>query len=364
MPFSEKARATLAALKEPRDNFRETVMLSIEEIQGFLATHRDPGEDRTERVTRELGNFAAGRIDAERFASVLQEEQALDREVRHELDLALDTLTRLHERGDDLFMAQVAPGGDLRDTVARALSEVGRAFAAARLVSAVQKGRDPEDHDASQKGFPFRRWSRDERSVSPPLVVQLSGEDLLADGLAEFLDGSLKLALVIEGKAPPAALAGLIRPGVWVEQVDEPSAAADFAASDAAGALGVMSEGAAFFRYDPSAGRTLAECLTVESLPEGDPRARIGAVSVAQQTRDLDLLRSLAEAASAAPVKPGGDGPAASEASAPAGGEGAPATSSDQPPAPPAAGQPAAPGSDPVGALAGWLLQNSDLSGA
>lgn len=185
MPSDEMARRAVEALAGPRMRFEEMLTVSIEEIRGFLGSHRTPDEDRGDRVAHELGVFAEGRIDMERFAALLQDAESLDREVRHELEVALETLTRLRQRGDDLFLARVAPGGDLRDTVARALSEVGSAFAAGRLVEAARAGGGEEELDASQKGFPFRQWSRDERGVAPPLVVQVEGADLLAGGLEE-----------------------------------------------------------------------------------------------------------------------------------------------------------------------------------
>ena len=58
MPSDEKSQGALEALAGPRGRFDETLTLSIEEIQGFLSTHRDPDEDRTDRVAHELGAFA------------------------------------------------------------------------------------------------------------------------------------------------------------------------------------------------------------------------------------------------------------------------------------------------------------------
>jgi hypothetical protein len=359
MPSEALAQGALAVLDGPRARFDETLTLSIEEIQGFLNTHRDPEQDQTGRVAQELGTFAAGRIDVDRFAALLQETQSLDREVRHELEVALETLTRLKSRGEDLYVARVAPGGDLRDTVAKALSEVGRAFAAARLVEAARDGASTDAHDASQKGFPFRKWSRDERGVAPPLIVQVAGEDLVAGGLAEFLDGSVKLALVVDGKAPAASLAGLLASGLWVEQVDAPDKLTDFAAAEVPGVAAVVPDGCALFRFDGSGAPGGA--LEVSFLPEDAPKVRVGSISAAQQARDLDHLRAMSESAvgrkEATPAGPEA-GPATT--GAPVSGEGAAVGTPQVAPA----AQPAVPASDPAGALAGWLLQNADLSGS
>jgi hypothetical protein len=354
MPSDELARGALEILAGPRARFEETLTLSIEEIRGFLRSHRDPDEDQGERVAHELGAFAQGRIDMDRFAALLQDSQSLDREVKHELEVALETLTRLRDRGDDLFLARVAPGGDLRDTVARALSEVGSALAAARLVEAAQSGGGQEERDASQKGFPFRRWSRDERGVAPPLVVQVEGGDLVAGGLDEFLDGSVKLVLVVTGKAPAAALAGLIAPGVWVEQTDSADKLADFAGGDVPGIAAVVPEGCAVFRFRGDL--TDGDRLEVESVPEGAPRARIGSISAAQQVRALALLEALASGFGGSAGDSAGTEVGLAEVAAPPAGSGVSET-------PPPVAQPLTPAADPAGALAGWLLQNADLSG-
>jgi hypothetical protein len=352
MPSDEKVSAALSALKAPRARFDEALMLSIEEIQGFLATHRDPEEDRASRVAHELGTFAAGRIDVDRFAALLQDSQSLDREVRHELDLALDTLTGLRKRGEGLFRTRVAPGGDLRDTVAQALAEIGRAFAAARLVESARAGDPGEAHDASQKGFPFRRWSTEERSLGPPLVVEVEGKDLLAGGLSEFLDGTTKLVLVVEGQAPPAALAGLIAPDVWVEQAEKGEELKGFSEYGGAGIAALVGEDAALFRHDPTGGDGLGARISVLREVEAAPKRRLGSVSARQMSRDLAHLKALRDA--------GGTTPAPAQAGAPAGE--APA-SAERAPAQPAAAAAGQQGADPAGMLAGWLLQNTDLSG-
>ena len=353
MPSDEKAGVVLSILAEPAGRFSEAVMLSIEEIQGFLATHRDPEEDSTTRVQAELGSFAAGRIDTERFAALMQDHQELDHEVRHELEVALETLTRLHERGDKLFGARVAPGGDLRDAVARAYAEIGKAFAAARLVKAAQAGGGEEELDASKKGFPFRNWSADERSLAPPVVVTVHGEDVVAGGLSEFMDGSAKVVLVVDGKAPVAPLAELLFAGRWVEQASEPAELAAFGAFDGSGVAALLPEGAATFRHDPGA----EPALTLGTLPAEAPKARVGVTTGAQQAAALDQLRtwSLAGAPAApapAPLAETGAPDAPADTTAPA-----------APSAPAAAPAPAG-APDPAGQLAGWLLQQAGLSGS
>jgi hypothetical protein len=355
MPSDEKAGAVLSILAEPAGRFSEAVMLSIEDVQGFLATHRDPEEDATTRVQAELGSFAAGRIDTERFAALMQDHQELDHEVRHELEVALETLTRLHERGDKLFGARVAPGGDLRDTVARAYAEIGKAFAAARLVRAAQAGGGEEELDASKKGFPFRNWSAEERAIAPPVVVTVHGEDLEAGGLSEFMDGSAKVVLVVDGSAPVAPLSGLLFADRWVEQTGDPADLSGLAGFDGPGVAAVLPEGAATFRHDPGA----APALTVTALPDEAPRHRVGITTPGRQAADLNHLRNWDEAsASGPPPGPAEGATPASETPAPAAAPAAAAAAPESPATPPA---PAAP--DEAGQLAGWLLQQAGLGG-
>jgi hypothetical protein len=132
-----------------------------------------------------------------------------------------------------------------------------------------------------------------------------------------------------------------------VEQAGEVEALKGFGASAAPGIAAVMSDGAALFRHDPGAGDAVTECLTVESLPESDPRTRIGRVSVAQQRRALNqlkTLRGLAEAPAPQAPAPVVAEPAPAAAAAPA-----------QPVAVPAE-------ADAAGQLAGWLLSQTDLT--
>ena len=81
-------------------------------------------------------------------------------------------------QGDGLFVCDVPPGADLHGAVEAALAEAGRAFGAAAAFQAVKAGDYHADrHSSALRAFPFRRWSRGERLLAPPLVVAVDGAD-------------------------------------------------------------------------------------------------------------------------------------------------------------------------------------------
>jgi hypothetical protein len=198
------------------------------------------------------------------------------------------------------------------------------------MVVLAREGRyRPAEHDQFLESLPFGQWSIDERRLAPPLVVSLAGADLRPSALAEYMDGDMKLVLVVDGPATPAPLIRLITPRTFVAQTAEVDAVERLAAWDGPGVVALMPEGTAMFVHDPSEGEHLAERLSVTSQPDGSGLRRIGPFTVAQQRDELQQLSSLA--AARASTAPAGD-------SAEAGAE------------------------DPVGKLAAWLLTQADDS--
>jgi hypothetical protein len=159
-------------------------------------------------------------------------------------------------------------------------------------------------------------------------VVEARGADLLAAGLAEFLDGHVKLVLVASGDTSPAPLARLIAPGTYVQQAGASPNLAGFVAWEGPGIAALVPEGCGRFVHDPKAGRTASERLRIEHLPD-PPRKGIDGISVTQQADELALLASLSQP-TGIPVR----GAAA-------------------------AAQPAA---DPAEQLSAWLLAHTDLT--
>ncbi len=321
------------------EDFQSALVRAVEDVRGFLASHRAPAGDRSPEVAAQLGAFGAGRIDPGRFASLLAVPETLDAERLHRVEKALSHLEALEARGEELYRTKVPPGGDLRDTVAHALANVGGAYGMIRVVASARDGRsEPLDPADFAHGFPARRWGRSERKMAPPLVVEVKGEDLAVGGLAEFLEGGLEIVLVVDGNTPPAPLARLVAPGVFVVQTTDPAGLGPAMAFDGPVIAAVMPDGAARFTHDPTAGDSYAARLTVDHLPDSDSLAAVGPISVFQQAQDLAHLSALAASggASVASVS-------ASAASAPA------------------AGTAETGASTPADRLAGWLLQQAQL---
>jgi hypothetical protein len=130
---------------------------------------------------------------------------------------------------------------------------------------------DPDQHNHYLSGLPFRKWNRSERRLAPPLVVEVGSEDLLPAGLGEFLDGGVKVVLVVQGPTTPAPLARLITPGTFVMQTAEAGDLERLALSPHPGVALLFDEerdGQARFVHDPDAGATPWQRLDVAHMPE------------------------------------------------------------------------------------------------
>lgn len=292
MPFDDLRKRALEALEDRRESYHSAVATAVDEVRTLLERHRAPGNGRKKgaRAAAELGAFAAGRIDTERFESLFSEQEQMGSDALERIEEALAVLTELAEAGESLHTVKVRPGGDLRDTVREALAHAGRAFGAGRAVENARAGTPAVEY---LEGFGPERWNRAERTVAPPLVVELDGADLRPAGLADYLEGAQVIVLLIRKPAPPAALARLITPGTLVVQgTGDALDALD--GWGGPGIVAVMPEGAAAFRYQPEGdgpGR-----LTVEFAPE-EVSKPVGPLSASRQRADLELLRLLEGAA-------------------------------------------------------------------
>ena len=245
MPSDDRMTLAAQALTPAREAFRSALVATAEDVRGFLASRGGPAGERVERLARELGPFAEGRIDSTRFAALLAPEAALDPATLDVVRRALAVLDERAEASEDAGTVTVPAGGDLRDAVRDALADFGRVFGAARALDLARSGRyRAEEHHALLESYPFRRWTAAERRVAPPLVVEVQGEDLRAGGLGDLLDGAVKVVILVGGAAPPAALARLISPGVWVGQSTS---------MDGLGALGEWDGPGVIAVFDPAA---------------------------------------------------------------------------------------------------------------
>ena len=334
MPSEENDARILDVLGGQVTAFESAVAATAEQVRVSLELQKSSGNGQPPGAETELGAFAVGRIDLERFATLRSSPEALDHMTVSRIENVFATLSGLIERKQGLLRVNVAPGGSLRDTVAQALADVGRAFGAARVFDLARTGRfDPQEHGALTQAFRFECWSRAERRRAPPLIVHVDGADLYPGGLADFLDGAVKLVLVVSGAAPPAPLVRLVSPNTFILQTTDVEELARLAAWDGTGVAALMPDGAARFVHDPGGGPHLWHRLSVAHLPAA-PRAAVGGHSVAQQADALAQLEALVarppeSEAPAAPVR-------ASTATAEAAGS-------------------------PADKLAAWLLDQADL---
>ncbi|MHC4135412.1 MAG: hypothetical protein ACYS0K_10535 [Planctomycetota bacterium] len=334
MPSDENDARILEVLGGQVTAFESAMAATAEQVRISLEVQKGSGNGQPSEAGAELGAFAVGRIDLERFAALRSSPQALDHMTVSRIENVFATLSGLIERKQGLLRVDVAPGGSLRDTVAQALAAIGRAFGAARVFDLSRAGRfEPQEHGALTQALRFERWSRAERRRAPPLIVHVDGADLYPGGLADFLDGAVKLVLVVSGAAPPAPLVRLVSPNTFVMQTTDVEELARLAAWDGTGVAALMPDGAARFVHDPGGGPHLWQRLMVAHLSAA-PRAAVGGHSVAQQADALAQLKALA-------VRP-------PEPEAP------PAPAGASTVAPEAAGSPA-------DKLAAWLLDQADL---
>jgi len=329
------ALKALEALGPRVEAFHSAVATAEEEIRSFVSQRRGASEHRAERAAAELGPFAAGRIDAEKFATLLMDVDDLTPEAEGVMDRAEHVLAE-YAVGTDIHLVSVPRGGDLRDAVKDALSHVGQVFGASRGVELARSGLfDPDRDNLLLSALPFRKWNREERNLAPPLVVELEPEDLLPAGLGEFLDGAVKIVLAVKGATMAAPLARLITPGTYVVQTADVADLAGLARSRHPGVALLFDEARAEqarFVHDPDAGSSPWQRLKVSHMPEQPAAGRGHRPPV--WVEELEHLQALAK-------KPAGTlDVAAAEAETP----------QEE--------------VKPADQLAAWLLSRTDLSGA
>ena len=331
MPSDDRTRPVLETLAGLVQSFRSTLTATAEDLARLVETQTATGKERQSRFAAELGPFARGRLNADRFGTIFGVAPSVNGAGTDVLRRAQATLTALLARDDALYTVAVPPGGQLYAAVAERLADIGRAFAAARVAREVRAGLRPaERHLAGLDGLPFAEWTRAERRAAPVLMVEVHGADLRPAGLAEFLDGRLKLGLLITGDASPAPLARLVAPRTYVQQAEQISDLTGFAAWDGPGIAALVPPALVRFTHDPAVGSTPAERLRVTYTPPEPPRRAVAGLSVAQQLDELAVLTSLAMAS---PPQAAAAGPGAA---------------------------PRAP-ADPASQLAAWLLNQAGL---
>ena len=303
MPSDPRVRDALALLAQPIGRFRSAVTTTLEEVRAHLRASQAGAAERAEHLKSQFGRFADGRLDLSRLAPVLTGGRRCDPVERARLEAAFDTLQDIAAHDAEAFCLHVPTGTAVDVAVGAKLAALGRAFGAAR-VAASARGLGTvlgmTDEQATSR-FPFAEWTAAERRLAPPLVVSASGHDLNVAALARFLDGGLKILLIVDGPCAPAPLVRLITPNVFVAQVHEVRDAEAIGDWPGAGIAAVVPPAGAVFVHDPAAGAAMHQRLTVTKSQDGQ-RARIGELSAAQQNEEILQLESLAATPAVSPA--------------------------------------------------------------
>jgi hypothetical protein len=294
MPSDSRTAHALATLVDHRTRFRSAISAAHDQMAGYLAAHRARTHGYAQVVARELGRFAAGRIDAERFGALFADAHSLTSENAERIERLVGVLAELLAEGDELFTCEVPAGGHLHAEVERAIAHAGRVFAAVLAFQAIKSGTYRADrHDEDVRAFPFSKWNRSERLLGTPLVVEVDGADARAEGLADYADGRMAIVLVIRGPSAPAPLVRLITPGTLVVQATDVAELRPLVTCDGPAMAALVSADAARFTHDPRAALSMRARLRVTHTPLDPPRQPLGIRSVWQQMEELAQLKTL-----------------------------------------------------------------------
>ena len=301
MPSDARTRRALDALAEQRTRYRSAVSAAHDQMAGYLVAHRARTQGHAMAAAKELGRFAMGRIDAERFGALFANTHTLSAEITERVERLVGVLAELLAEGDELFTCDIPPGGDLRDDVERTIANAGRVFGAVLAFQTLKTGvYRPERHDDDVAAFPFARWNHSERLLGLPLVVEVDAADARTEALAEYLDGHVTMVLVIRGTSSPAPLVRLITPGTFVMQTSDVGELARLSSCDGPAIAALVSEGAARFVADPRAARSMQPWLRVTHVPAVRPTQPLGSRSIWQQLEELEQLKMLQRTATMA----------------------------------------------------------------
>ena len=290
MQSDDRVQLSLNAVADRLAAFRAVVATAQDRVRSLLAQGGG-----AERAALELGAFAAGRVDLDRFAAI-DDGVSLDAAARSRLRRVAGVLEDIARLDDTAFIIDLPDGGRLHDAVAAALGRFGRAFGAIAAVELIRSGRyEAVDHDRLLESFGFDLWSRADRRNAPPLIVRLSGTDLRANMLAEFMDGQMKLILIPFGRCTPAPLVRVLTPATLVLQTSDETGLARFSAYQGPSIAAFVPQTSATFIHDPEAGKALWQRLRVQSRPTSLPRGRVDTWTTAQQADELLQLEMLAQ---------------------------------------------------------------------
>lgn len=290
MQFEEKKASALEAVRSRIDQFHAALIVTEEQVRGMLSGSSNTDDDRSEA----LGYFAKGKVNMERFNTFAPKPRRLEDDAEAPIRAAQAVLKSLLDEGDNLFVVDMENGKGLGHTLSVRLAHIGRAFAAARVVDLAKNGAYKEDkHAATLERFPYATWNSSERALAPALVVNVSGEDFKPSSVVPLLDTNMKIIFNVRGDAPAAALARVISPGVFVQQITGEPELKAFKGYKGIAVAAFLPETAVSFVHDPSAGSTTYERFVSITFPKEVRKRSIGGISPAQQAEDYTLLESL-----------------------------------------------------------------------
>ena len=297
MPSDERIEQALESLSGQTQAFRSALAVTVDQMSAFAQKHGGAKEQKADQIAMELGPFAANLMDPSEFLQYADDTAESSAQTLKSIKQAQDTLGKLAAKDDELFVVNVENGGSLWHSVAQRLGELGSAFGAARAFErATANGASDGDKVNTIEALPFSKWSSKERRCAPPLVVTVDGADCRANGLADFLDGSFKIILLLRGESTPAPLVRLVTPGTLVAQATDVAGLKSVSKWEGPGIGAVVPESAARFIHDPKAGAEMVDRLKVNHLPEGKRRKPMGGVSVWQQAEELLQVQALGKA--------------------------------------------------------------------
>jgi len=290
MQYEEQKACALDAVRSRIDQFHSALTVTSEQVRGMLSGSGNNETDRSEA----LGFFAKGKVNMERFNSFAPRKPRIESDAEAPVRAAMEVLKSLLAEGDELFIIDMEEGKGLGHSLSVRLAHIGRAFAAARVVDLAKSGAYKEDkHAQTLERFPYAMWNSSGRALAPALVVKVSGEDFKPSSVVPLLDTNMKIIFVVTGDAPAAALARVISPRVFVQQITgEPDLKA-FSAYKGIAVAAFLPDTAVSFVHDPSAGSTTYERFVSITFPKEVRKRAIGGISPAQQAEDYTLLESL-----------------------------------------------------------------------
>src|SRR5688500_1809069 len=137
MQFDALTQRALTALAPQVDRYQGAVAQALQAIREYLAARRYQSDGGAAEAARELGRFAAGRVDSSRFAALFAGTRILDSETADRIERCADVLQDLVELGDVLLVHGLTPGRDVRQAADEFLAQCGRAFGAVLMFQAV-----------------------------------------------------------------------------------------------------------------------------------------------------------------------------------------------------------------------------------